>query len=245
MDLSQISELDLEKGQTKFYKDEVLNIYYRALCNASSWDIGLGFFSLSAMKLLAYPLSKFLINNEGKIRIYCNERISENDYNILTNKKYNLNEGAFFSDIINLKNALEGSEEEFFGQCIAYLIHENILELKVLLCNKNSIGISHHKNSIFKDDKSNIVVLSGSANASEQAFVFNREDTNAFCSFWKEKSPNKTIKRTIEEFEDTFANGDEGWKILEIDSKELKEKLNEIGFRKINRDGLKGASQKF
>ena len=59
----EIQELDLNSGKTKFYKKEVFNLYYRALCNSTTWDIGLGYFSLSSLKLLAYPLSKFIINN--------------------------------------------------------------------------------------------------------------------------------------------------------------------------------------
>lgn len=245
MDLTNIKELDLDKGKSKFYKEEVFNLYYRTLCNSNSWDVGLGYFSLSSLKLLAYPLSKFIINNNGKIRVYCNERISENDYQVLSNTNYNLKKLNVFKDLIEMKNALEGKNSELFSQCISYLIHNDLLELKVLINSSNSRGISHHKNSIFKDSKNNIVVLSGSANASEQAFLFNREDTNAFCSFWNERSTTKNINATIEEFEKTFNHGDEDWKILEIKSNELKDKLNEIGFRKIEVSSLKHEMDKY
>ncbi|MBI6115989.1 DEAD/DEAH box helicase family protein [Salegentibacter maritimus] len=239
MDLSKIKELNLETGKSKFYKDDVFNLYYRTLCNSNSWDVGLGYFSLSSLKLLAYPLSKFIITNNGKVRIYCNERISENDYKILTDSAYSFENLNVFKDLIKLKRALEGKDSELFTECVSYLVHNNLLELKVLINSNNSRGISHHKNSIFKDAKDNVVVLSGSANASEQAFLFNREDTNAFCSFWNEKSATKNIKATIEEFENTFNHGDEDWKVLEIKSNELKETLNKIGFRKIDRDSFK------
>lgn len=245
MDLSQIKELNLDTGKSKFYKEEVFDLYYRTLCNANSWDVGLGYFSLSSLKLLAYPLSKFIINNQGKIRIYCNERISEADYKVLSNTNYSLDNLNVFKDLIEMKNALEGKNSELFSQCISYLIQNNLLELKVLINSNNSRGISHHKNSVFKDSKNNIVVLSGSANASEQAFLFNREDTNAFCSFWNEKSATKNINATIEEFEKTFIHGDEDWKILEIKSNELKAKLDEIGFRKIDRNSLKSEVDKY
>ena len=77
MNLSQIIELDikLESGKTKFYKQEVLDLYYRVLCNFNSWDLGLGNFSMSSIKLLAYPIAKFILNNEGKMRVYCNEAL--------------------------------------------------------------------------------------------------------------------------------------------------------------------------
>ncbi|MBR9846277.1 MAG: DEAD/DEAH box helicase family protein [Algicola sp.] len=245
MDLSKIKELNLVTGKPKFYKEEVFNLYYRTLCNSNSWDVGLGFFSLSSLKLLAYPLSKFIVNNNGKIRIYCNERISENDFKILSNNNYSLDKLNVFQDLAELKNALEGKNSELFSQCISYLIHNNLLELKVLINSNDTRGISHHKNSIFKDNKGNIVVLSGSANASEQAFLFNREDTNAFCSFWNQSFATKNINSTIEEFENTFEHGDEDWKILEIKSSELKDKLNEIGFRKVDKDYLESEANKY
>ena len=246
MSLSQITELDLDSGKTKFYKQEVLDLYYRVLCNSNSWDLGLGFFSLSSIKLLAYPLAKFILNNNGKMRVYCNERLSENDYNIISeNKVIPLNKSNVFNDLNTLYDSLKGNDQELFSQCIAFLIQTDRIEFKVLVCKDSSRGISHHKNSIFKDDNNNTVVLSGSANASEQAFIFNREDTNAFCSFWNEKSSNKTINTTINEFEKTFHEGDEDWNILEIDSKELKDKLDEIGFRKIDSLSLDKKTKSF
>ena len=246
MSLSQITELDLDSGKTKFYKQEVLDLYYRVLSNSNSWDLGLGFFSLSSIKLLAYPLAKFILNNSGKMRVYCNERLSENDYNIISeNKVIPLNKTNVFNDLNTLYDSLKGNDQELFSQCIAFLIQTDRIEFKVLVCKDSSRGISHHKNSIFKDDNKNTVVLSGSANASEQAFIFNREDTNAFCSFWNEKSSNKTINTTINEFEKTFHEGDEDWNILEIDSKELKDKLDEIGFRKIDSLSLDKKTKSF
>jgi len=246
MSLSQITELDLDSGKTKFYKQEVLDLYYRVLCNSNSWDLGLGFFSLSSIKLLAYPLAKFILNNNGKMRVYCNERLSENDYNIISeNKVIPLNKTNVFNDLNTLYDSLKGNDQELFSQCITFLIQTDRIEFKVLVCKDSSRGISHHKNSIFKDDNNNTVVLSGSANASEQAFIFNREDTNAFCSFWNEKSSNKTINTTINEFEKTFHEGDEDWNILDIDSKELKGKLDEIGFRKIDSLNLDKKAKSF
>ena len=54
------------------------------------------------------------------------------------------------------------------------------------------------------DDKENTVVLSGSANVSEQAFIFNKEGTTAFCSAWNEKSPQMTINEAKNEFQKVF-----------------------------------------
>lgn len=243
MDLSSIEEFKIKKS--KFIKGEVLDIYYHTLCNSKTWDLALGYWSLSALKLLAYPLSKFIINNEGKIRLYCNEAISERDYQLMTQSNYNLDQTRLFKDLAKMTEALEGRDDDLFKDCISYLIHNDLLEIKVLIKKENARGISHQKNSVFTDSHQNTVVLSGSANASEQAFLFNREDTNAFCSFWNEESVTNNINITIDEFEKTFNHGDEEWKIYEIESNELKEKLNKIGFRKIDKSSLENDAIKY
>ena len=242
MDLSSIEEFKVKKS--KFIKREVRDIYYRTLCNSKTWDLALGYWSLSALKLLAYPLSKFIIKNEGKVRLYCNEAISERDYQLMTQSNYNLSQTRLFKDLAKMTEALEGRDDDLFKDCISYLIHNDLLEVKVLIKKENARGISHQKNSVFTDSHQNTVVLSGSANASEQAFLFNREDTNAFCSFWNEESVTNNINFTIDEFEKTFSQGDEEWKIYEIESEELKEKLNKIGFRKIDKSSLENEAIK-
>ena len=74
MDLSSIKELDIYNGgKTHFKNKEVLDIYYRVLRNSNSWNLGLGYFSLSAFKHLAFPLSKFILENKGVVKVYCNE----------------------------------------------------------------------------------------------------------------------------------------------------------------------------
>lgn len=244
-DLSRIKELDLDSGKTKFYKSEVLDLYYRVLCHSSSWDLGLGFFSLSSIRLLAFPIAKFILKNNGRIRIYCNERLSETDYNTISSAtNIPLNATKLSEDIVQLAKGLEGENNQLFRDCISYLIYSERIQIKVLISREDSRGISHHKNSIFKDKKDNTVVLSGSANASEQAFLFNREDTTAFCSFWQEKSSDKTINDTVQEFEHTFYHGDEDWKILPISSPELKEYLDKVGYRRIDKDALKSSVAK-
>jgi len=90
MDLSKIKELDINSNKSVFKGRSLLDIYYKVLSNSNSWDVMLGYFSLSAIRLLAYPLSKFIIQNSGKIRLYCNEQFSEKDYNTLIQSKEKL-----------------------------------------------------------------------------------------------------------------------------------------------------------
>lgn len=242
-DLSQIQLLKHGVGKTKFSGTELMDIYYRVLTNSTSWDQALGYFRLSSMNLLAYPLAKFILHNKGKVRIYCNEQFSEADYKILTTANSSKFEDTnLFKDIISLTKALEESNDKLFSECIHFLIQEKRLEIKVLVKKNQSIGIAHEKNGIFKDSNGNIVVFTGSANASEQAFKFNKEDTTAFCSFWNEWSSTSTIETTIHNFEKIFNYGDEEWTILNIESEDLKRRLEKYGFPKVEESELKNTA---
>jgi len=238
MNLSEISEFDLNSGKLVIKNREILDAFYKALSNSNSWDVMLGYLSLSAIKLLAYPLSKFIIQNSGKIRLYCNEQFSEKDYNTLIQSKEKFHSTRLYKDLLSLKNALSGSNSNLFIDCISYLIHNDLLEIKVLTSLDYGEGIAHEKNNIFKDSEGNCVVISGSGNASSQAFLLNLESADLYCSFWNETSTQRKIDEYIKEFEKKFYKGSGKYKILEIDSNEVKEKLEKVGFRKIDKNDL-------
>lgn len=231
---------DFNKNRKTTYKNkEIYTPFYYSLVNAISWDIGLGFFSLSSFKQLAWPLARFLING-GKIRMYCNERLSETDYNLLLTKK-SINDLSVYKDFSSIYKSLEGKNQDLFADCISYLINSKSLELKVLVNRENQYGISHQKNFIFTDGFENKVVIHGSPNLSETAFLFNNEDVDFSCSIWSEDkfSPtNVKIEERINDFESHYNNQDDDWKAIEINSPELQEKLKEIGFRKVNKTEL-------
>lgn len=87
MNLSKIKEFDINSGKLVIENRDTLNTIYKALSNSNSRDVMLGYLSLSAIKVLAYPLSKFITQNSGKIRMYYNERFPEKDYNTLIQSK--------------------------------------------------------------------------------------------------------------------------------------------------------------
>lgn len=247
MGFKEISKLNLnEDGKTVFYNDEILEVFHDILLDSKTWDLGLGFFSFSGFRKLAWPLAKFILNG-GKIRVYCNEKISENDYNTLINGDHNKIELNFFRDLLSLYQTVESGSGEIFADCISYLIQSERLKIKFLIKKEDKFGISHQKNFIFKDEQSNIIVLSGSANLSETALSFNNEDVSAYCSFWEEdqRSPTwKTINEKINNFEELFEDGNEKWKILELGSEELKTRIDEIGFRKVDEKDLMDSMKK-
>ena len=81
MGLKDVSFFDGSK--TLYKKKDVPDALYHGLINSNHLDISLGFFSLSSLKVLAYPFAKFIIENNGYVRIYCNEKFSEQDFNVI------------------------------------------------------------------------------------------------------------------------------------------------------------------
>ena len=245
MDLSKISMLQ-SNCVPVFRGKRLTDLFYHNLSNSSTWDQALGYFRLSSYSLFAYPLAKFILKNNGVIRVFCNIELSIEDYNILSEaKRRDIVVDDLFTDLKSITFALENKNEKLFSDCIAFLIQQDRFEIKVLIRRDNARGIAHEKTGIFKDNKGNIVTISGSANASEQAYQFNREKMTAACSFWDEKAANNTIEDFVKDFDDVFTNGDEEWQILSIDSKELKAKLAEVGYREIDENDLYNDSRTF
>jgi superfamily II DNA or RNA helicase len=242
MGLNNIPQLDLaDTGKTVFYNNEILLLFHEILLESKSWDLGLGFFSFSGFRKLAWPLANFMLNN-GNIRIYCNEKLSENDYNSLIKGDHSKIKLNFFEDLFTLYQTVQNGHSQLFADCISYLIYNDKLKIKFLVKKDDDYGISHQKNFIFRDEENNLIVLSGSANLSETALSFNNEDVSAYCSFWTDDklSPTwKTISEKVNNFEQLFEFGDETWQILELESNELKSRIKKIGFQKIDDGQLK------
>ena len=86
MDLSKISII--QAGCLPVFRDKrLMDLYYHTLINSSIWDQALGYFRLSSFRLLSYPLAKFILQNKGKIRVFCNAELSKEDYEILSEAK--------------------------------------------------------------------------------------------------------------------------------------------------------------
>ena len=61
---------------------EPLGFFSEALCNATTFDIKLGFFSSSAINVLADGFAAFLYNG-GRMRLIINDVLSEEDRNAI------------------------------------------------------------------------------------------------------------------------------------------------------------------
>ena len=192
---------------------EPIGFFSNCLCNATQFDLMLGFFSSSAINVLADGFASFLYNG-GRMNLIVNDILTEQDKAAIANGKLDTPIPFFdISDIENLKNTLSERDVHFFD-CLAWLIRNNRLEIRIV-APKDGIGISHTKTGIFSDGV-NKVGFDGSCNFSRSALIDNIESLTAFCD-WDGNPASATIDKIKGEFELVYGGKDENVVFVPID----------------------------
>lgn len=167
------------------YNHEPKEFFTEALIESKSFDLGLGFFSSSGIRCLAYGFAIFIANG-GKMRIVINHILSEQDKTAINNGQ-NGNFDDFEEKILNnieqLCNTLSREDKQFF-RCLSYLIAHKRIEFVATISTQGGLG--HDKYGVFTDEIGNKVAFAGSANFSHTAMELNGESIQAFTS-WKDK----------------------------------------------------------
>lgn len=110
---------------------EPIGFFSDCLCNATHFDLMLGFFSSSAISVLANGFAVFLYNG-GKMRLIVNDILTDEDKNAIAAGTGDI-EMPFFDifDIQKIKNTLSERDRHFFD-CLAWLIRHNRFEVKII-----------------------------------------------------------------------------------------------------------------
>jgi DNA phosphorothioation system restriction enzyme len=165
----------------------------------------LGFFSSSAISVLANGFAVFLYNG-GRMRLIVNNILTEEDKKAIADGTGDVEIPYFdVSDIQKIKEALSERDNHFFN-CLAWLIRHNRLDIKII-APKNGIGISHTKSGIFSDGI-NDVGFDGSCNFSRTALVDNIESLTVSCD-WDGDVDVAKIKYIKDDFEKVFQERDD------------------------------------
>ena len=192
---------DVKWPNSRRYKShgewEPIGFFSDCLCNATRFDLKLGFFSSSAINILSDGFATFLYNG-GRMRLIINDILSEQDkYALLQAKNEHYIIPALpLTDLVSLKEILSERGRHFFD-CIAWLIKNERIQIKIR-SPKGSNGISHTKCGLFAD-ATNKVAFDGSCNFSRTALIENCESITAFCDW---DSPSDKFK--VEDVEDDF-----------------------------------------
>lgn len=161
--------------------DEPKEFFTEALIESSAFDLGLGFFSSSGIRSLAYGFALFIANG-GKMRVIINHILSKEDKQAIENGQKHLIEDfecRVLSDIDKLTKTLSKEDEHFF-RCLSYLISIDRIEFIATISTKGGLG--HDKYGVFTDEKGCKVAFIGSANFSQSALELNGETITVFTS---------------------------------------------------------------
>jgi superfamily II DNA or RNA helicase len=182
-------------------ENEPIEFFFDALLESNSFDLGLGYFSSTAINVLNAGFAYF-INKGGKMRIIINDILSEQDKEAIENglKKQDINfENNILEDIKLLAKTLSKQDEHFF-KCLSYLISQKRLEFIATIPANLKGGIAHNKYGLFTDSNGNKVGFNGSANFSKNALINNIESVSCYKS-WSDS--DSELKRLVY-FEDIF-----------------------------------------
>ena len=206
---------------------EPVGFFSDCLCNATQFDLMLGFFSSSAISVLANGFATFLYNG-GKMRLIINDILTENDKNAIA-KGVNPNTDLPYFDLLDIENIYEtlSERDKHFFDCISWLIRNNRIEIKII-SPKNGLGISHTKSGVFYDGI-NVVGFDGSCNFSKTALIDNIESLTVSCD-WDGKIEIAKINAIQKELEEIVQEKDDTVSYISVEN--IKTQLTNIAGNK-------------
>ena len=164
----------LQHGPKEFFTE--------ALIESKSFDLGLGFFSTSGIRCLAYGFALFIANG-GRMRVVINHILSEQDKLAIEKGQSGIIdsfEDKILNNVTQLCSTLSRQDEQFFN-CFSYLISVDKIEFVATVSTQGGLG--HDKYGVFTDERGNKVAFSGSANFSQTAMELNSETITVFTSW--------------------------------------------------------------
>lgn len=180
---------DIEFPKSEEYRTgtehEPLTFYMESLVESTRLDLLLGYFSSSAISVLAVGFAKF-ISNGGRVRLIINHILSAQDKAaVLAGSTANPDNYQFTAnDFQALRRALDAYGHHFFN-CIAWLIASKRVQIRAIKP-KDRRGIAHYKSGIFYDAV-NKVKFRGSCNFTGSGLLENLEELDVKVS-WKTDS---------------------------------------------------------
>ena len=180
---------------------EPYGFFLEGLVNSTQFNFLLGYFSSSAINILALGFAKF-ISNGGNVRLIINQFLSTPDKDAILEGQ-RLQQEDLINKQIDLKNLASDLSDrgQHFFKCLAYLIAKNRIEI-VCITPKEGIGISHFKSGIFSDGI-NLLYFKGSCNFTASGLISNLEELEVKES-WDTDRDRIAIKEYCDYFDNLF-----------------------------------------
>lgn len=183
---------------------EPIGFFSECLCNSTRFDLMLGFFSSSAIRLLASGFAVFLYNG-GRMRMIINNLLSPQDkQTIIAGQNSAIPDLIDLTNISSIQKSLSNEGKHFF-ECLAWLISNKRIEIKIVQP-KDHNGIAHTKYGLFSDEK-NKVTFEGSCNFTRAALIDNIESFSVSCN-WDGEIFKSQIASIESDFERAFKEED-------------------------------------
>jgi len=198
-------------------ENEPVEFFFDALLESTSFDLGLGYFSSSALNVLSAGFAYF-IHRGGKMRIIINDVLSLEDKEAVEKgikKEVDIVEEKLLSDLKKLTETLSKRNVHFF-KCLSYLISKNRIEFIATIPSNEKGGIAHNKFGIFTDQVNNKVVFNGSANFSRNALLNNIESISCYKSWSNSKDDIERLNYFENIFIKTWSGEAKNIKIIPI-----------------------------
>lgn len=154
--------------------NEPFTFYLEALAESNRLDLLLGYFSSSAIRVLAVGFATF-ISNGGHVRLIINHILSAQDKAaVVAGMSPEADPNAFSeTDFQTLRAALDAYGEHFFA-CLAWLIASGRVQIRAIRPIGRR-GISHYKSGVFYDGRDK-VKFKGSCNFTASGLLENLEE---------------------------------------------------------------------
>ena len=183
---------------------EPAGFFSETLCNATNFDLMLGFFSSAAINVLSFGFASFIYNG-GKMRMIINDILSSDDVSAISLAQETTELPYFnLSDLEELSHTLNKRDKHFFD-CLAWLIRNERIEIKIVRM-VNGNGIAHTKCGTFSDGF-NKIAFNGSVNFSLSALIHNKEELSVNCD-WNGPADVGRIKSIQNDFDRAFSGYD-------------------------------------
>ena len=195
-------ELDLLETYRSDDCDLVKDFYEPCLRRSLTYDRAVGFFSSSALALVARGLTAF-IQAGGRMRLVTSPKFSEADVAAIA-------QGLEQRDAVIQRALLRTFKDSVVPDLVqqrlaalTWLLAQGLLDIK-LAVPKSLRGLYHEKLGVFADAEGNLVTFGGSANESENGLQHNFEVLEIFTS-WQVGVEKRALRR-VQAFEALWQN---------------------------------------
>ena len=212
-------ELDIKACYESGTNDIIEEFYDPVLSLSTRYDRIAGFFSSSAMAIVARGMSQFLMNG-GRMRLITSPILNPSDADIirkLTEKPEALSSEDLGINLQNIADAFTSNHVKALG----WLLKNGYLDIRLAIvvddkgvwnANATSAGLFHQKVGVLTDFEGNEISFSGSINETASAWVNNDEEFKVFKAW----SSTEYFSRDKSRFEEYWNNQRKNIKVFDL-----------------------------